>query len=429
MTDFAQIDYFSDQSVIDDPYPYFDYLRSQCPVLHDPHSGVVAVTGYDELNEIYRDTETFSSINSCLGAFPLPFTPEGDDITAQIEAHREQFPMHEHLPSFDPPKHGAYRTLLAGLFTPKRLKENEEYMWGLADRLLDEFVADGRCEFVSTFAKAFPLLVITDLLGVPEDDHAMFRDLLAPGMSGRSLSVADTNPIAALEEWFTRYIEDRRRHPRGDMLTELATTRLPDGTLPEVAEVVHISTFLFFAGQETTARLLASSLQLLALRPELQETLRSNRDRIPNFVEEMLRMESPIKSDFRLARKATTLAGVDIAVGTTVMLLPGAANRDPDHFQSPHEFQLDRANVRHQVAFGKGPHTCPGGPLARVEGRVSLERILDRTSDIRLSETHHGPASARRFEYDPLWLMRGLTELHLEFTARPSGPDGDGINT
>jgi cytochrome P450 len=226
------------------------------------------------------------------------------------------------------------------------------------------------------------------------------------------------NPLAALDEWFTTYISDRRREPRNDMLTELATTTFPDGTLPEVVEVVRLATFLFFAGHETTARLLASSLQTLAERADLQETLRSNRERIPNFVEEMLRLESPIKSDYRLARRSTTLAGIDIPAGTTVMLLPGAANRDPRHFECPADLRLDRANARQNVAFGWGPHTCPGGPLARVEARVSIERLLDHTNDIRLSEAHHGSPGARHFDYDPTWLLRGLTKLHLEFTPR-----------
>jgi cytochrome P450 len=424
MTDFDQIDFFTDKSIIDDPYPYFDYLRSQCPVLHDPRSGVVAVTGYDELSAAYRDSGTFSSINSSLGPFPLPFTPEGDDITDQLEAHREQFPLHEHLVSFDPPKHAPHRALLAGLFTPKRLKENEEFMWRLADHLIDEFVAEGQCEFASAYAQTFPLLVIADLLGVPQEDHRKFRDLLGPNPSGREAQ--DMNPLAALDEWFTTYISDRRREPRNDMLTELATTTFPDGTLPEVVEVVRLATFLFFAGHETTARLLASSLQTLAERPDLQETLRSNRERIPNYVEEMLRLESPIKSDYRLARRSTTLAGIDIPAGTTIMLLPGAANRDPRHFECPAELRLDRANARQNVAFGWGPHTCPGGPLARIEARVSIERLLDHTNDIRLSEAHHGPPAARHFEYDPTWLLRGLTRLHLEFTPRPTETSENG---
>jgi cytochrome P450 len=126
-------------------------------------------------------------------------------------------------------------------------------------------------------------------------------------------------------------------------------------------------------------------------------------------------MESPVKTDFRLAVRSTTLGGVDIAAGTPVMLLNSAANRDPERFECPAEFRADRPNAQAHVAFGRGAHSCPGGPLARAEGRVSLERILDRVRDIRLSEEHHGPPGDRTFRYEPTWILRGLTELHLTY--------------
>jgi cytochrome P450 len=151
-------------------------------------------------------------------------------------------------------------------------------------------------------------------------------------------------------------------------------------------------------------------------RPDIQQQLREDRSLIPNFIEESLRFESPVKCDSRLARRATTIGGVDIAAGTVVMVLPGAANRDPRRFEDPHEFRLDRKNVREHMAFARGVHSCPGGPLARVEGRVSIERILDRMADIRISEVKHGPAGDRRWTYEPTYILRGLSELHLTFT-------------
>jgi len=422
VTDYGDVDFFSDPRLVADPYPFYDHLRAQCPVAPVPRNGVLAVTGYDELTEVYRDNATYSSVNSSLGPFPLPFEVDRDDISDLVEAHRDRFPMSEHLVSFDPPRHTAHRALLSGLFTPKRLKENEQFMWRLADQLIDEFIADGRCEFASAYGGAFPFLVIADLLGVPDRDHAMFRDLLAgntpPDASWQDEDgTVNMNPLAYLDKWFTAYISDRREQPAHDILTEIATQRFVDGTLPEVADLVRIATFLFIAGHETTARLLSSALQALAEDADLQESLRTDRDRIPNFVEEMLRLESPIKSDFRLARKATTLAGVEIPAGTTMMLLPGAANRDPTHFECPAELRIDRPNARQNVAFARGVHSCPGGPLARIEGRVTIERMLDRLRDIRIDERHHGPAGDRRFHYVPLYIIRGLQELHLEFTA------------
>jgi cytochrome P450 len=425
--DFSDVNFFSDPGLIADPYPFYEYLRAKCPVAYVPSSGVVAVTGYAELSAVYRDSATFSAVNSSLGPFPLPFEVTGGDISEQIESHRDQFPMSEHLVSFDPPKHTAHRALLNGLFTPKRLKENEEFMWHLADQLIDEFVADGKAEFVSAYGQPFPLLVIADLLGVPESDHSMFRQLLAGkgpaedpewAQHGEDGSV-NMNPLAYLDKWFTKYINERRSEPSQGVLAEMATQRFPDGSLPEVVDLVRIATFLFIAGHETTARLLSSALRVLAEDPALQDTLRRNRDRIPNFVEEMLRLESPIKSDFRLTRVTTTLGGVALPAGTTVMLLPGAANRDPAHFECPAELRVDRPNARQNVAFARGVHSCPGGPLARIEGRVTIERILDRLKDIRLDEEQHGPAGQRHFTYVPLYILRGLEALHLEFATKP----------
>ncbi len=426
MTDYSEVNFFTDPGVTDDPYPYYEYLRAQGPVCPVAKSGVVAVTGYDELVAVYRDSATFSAINSSSGPFPLPFNPVGDDISELIDTHRDQFPMNEHLVSFDPPAHTAHRALLAGLFTPKRLKENEEFMWHLANRLIDDLVEEGRCEFVSAYGQPFPLLVIADLLGVPERDHTMFRALLAgtgptedeTWAATADDGSADLNPLAYLDKWFTAYISERRDTPMRDILTELATQHFPDGTLPEVVDIVRVATFLFIAGHETTARLLTSTLFILAENPDLQNALSSNRDRIPNFVEEVLRLESPIKSDFRLTRVDTTLAGVDLPAGTKIMLLPGAANRDPAHFDCPAELRVDRHNARQNVAFARGVHSCPGGPLARIEGRVTVERILDRLSDIRVDESHHGPPGDRRFDYVPLWILRGLSDLHIEFTVR-----------
>jgi cytochrome P450 len=223
-----------------------------------------------------------------------------------------------------------------------------------------------------------------------------------------------------LDDKFCAYIEDRRSAPRDDVLTALATAKYPDGSTPDVIEVSHSATFLFAAGQETTAKLLSAALQVLGDRPDVQQKLREDRSLIPGFIEESLRMESPVKSDCRLARRSATIGGVDIPVGTVVMVLPGAANRDPRRFEDPHEFRVDRKNVREHMAFARGVHSCPGGPLARVEGRVSIERILDRMSDITISETQHGPADERRYTFEPTYILRGLSELHLTFTPRPA---------
>jgi cytochrome P450 len=416
--DIEEHDFFREQTFIPDPYPYFDELRERCPVVREPHHGVYMVTGYDEAVAVYHDTETFSSATSVTGPFPgFPVPVEGrDDVSELIEQHRDEVPFSDQLPTFDPPKHTAHRALLMRLITPKRLKENEEFMWRLADRQIDEFHAGGRCELVRAYAKPFAMLVVADLLGVPEEDHERFRRTLGGGNLGSPTGELEHNPLEFLYEQFTSYIEDRRQTPRDDVLTGLATATFPDGSLPDVIDVVRIAANLFAAGQETTVRLLAASFQVLAEQPNLQQLLRDERDRIPAFVEESLRFESPVKGDFRLSRVPTTVGGVEIPSGATLMVLNGAANRDPRKFERPEVFDADRANARQHLSFGFGAHTCPGAPLARAEGRVSIERFLDRAADIRVSEAEHGPPDARRYEYAPTYILRGLTRLHLEFT-------------
>jgi cytochrome P450 len=417
-SDFESIDFFTDASLIPDPYPYFDHLRECCPVLSRSEQGVVAITGHQEALAVYKDP-AFSSCVSVAGPFSgLPFVPEGDDIGELIEAHRSQIPMSEHIVTQDPPEHARTRGLLSRLLTPKRLKENEDFMWRLADQQLDEFVSRGRCEFLDDYARPFSGLVIADLLGIPADDHDEFRAVFFGKVSGDIEDDSITrahNPLEYLNEKFSAYITERRREPRSDVLTELAQAKYPDGSTPEVLDVVRLAAFLFAAGQETTTKLLSFALRLLAERPELQAGLREDRSRIPTFVEETLRTESPVKCHFRMARTSTTVGDTKVAAGTTVMLLPGASNRDERKFEQPDEFRVDRPNVREHVAFGRGNHSCPGAPLARAEGRISIHRILDRMSDIDILEDKHGPSDARHYNYEPTWQMRGLTELHLKF--------------
>ncbi len=425
-TDYDAVDFFRDNELVADPYPYFDWLRSRCPVLREPQYGVYMVTGYEEAAAVYVDTATFSSCNSVTGPFPgFPVPLEGDDVSEQIEMHRDQLPFSDQIITMDPPKHRDHRHLLMRQLTPKRMKENEEFVWRLADRQIDEIMGAGGCELIADYANPFTLFVIADLLGVPEEDHEEFRRALArrPGNDavGSTKDVMSHNPLEWLYDRFGRYIGDRRHNPRRDVLTALATTTFPDGELPEVIDVVRVAANVFAAGQETTVRLLGTSLQFLGEHPDVQQLLRERRELIGDFVEEMLRMEAPVKGDFRLARRTATVGGVDIPAGATVMVVNGAANRDPRHFEKAADFLLDRDNSREHLAFGRGPHSCPGGPLARLEARVSIERFLDRTAEIRISEAHHGPPGARRYQYVPTYILRGLTRLHLELTPAGAG--------
>lgn len=427
MTNFETLNFFTDPGLVGDPYPYYDAMREGCPVKREPHHNVMMVTGYEEAIQVLSDEKTFSSCISVTGPFPgFPVPLEGDDISELIEEHRHALPMSDQLPTMDPPQHTDHRGLLMRLITPKRLKENEEFIWELADRLLDDVLEKGSGDYIRDFAAPFAMLVIADLLGVPESDHQEFIEGLNLQVE-HGISIGSTegdtlklNPLEFLYKKFGEYIEDRRQNPTDDVLTGLATATFPDGTLPPVDDVLRIAANVFSAGQETTVRLLSSALRLLAEQTEIQKTLRDEPERISNFVEETLRAESPIKGDFRLSKVPTEVGGVDVPAGTILMLVNGAANRDPRQFANPAEFDLDRPNARTHIAFGRGVHACPGAPLARTEARVGIQRLLERTSNVGISEAAHGPEGDRKFGYLPTFILRGLLELHLEYTVAES---------
>jgi cytochrome P450 len=419
----TDLNFFRDDRLVADPYPYFEALRSKCPVTLENHHGVTMISGWDEAVAIYNDADTFSSVTAVTGPFPgFPVSLLGkskDEINALIEKHRPDLPFTDQLPTLDPPTHTDHRALLMRLITPKRLKENEDAMWKLADEVLDTYLESGEGEFIKGFASPFTLVVIADLLGIPEEDRDSFIDGISHnsggGVGGTGEEALAHSPLEFLYDLFASYVQDRRDNPRDDVMTGMAQATFPDGSTPDVGDVARVATNVFSAGQETTVRLLGTALKVLGEQPEIQQRLREDRSLIPNFIEECLRIESPVKGDFRLSRCPVTVGETELSEGTTVMVLNGAANRDPRRFTDPDTFDAARKNARQHLAFGRGIHSCPGAPLARAETKVALERLLDRTTDIRISEARHGAQGQRNYRYIPTFILRGLIDLHLEF--------------
>jgi cytochrome P450 len=415
-------DFFSDTKVIDDPKSYFARLRSRCPVAKERYHGALMVTGYDEAMDILsRRGDAFSSVVSVVGPLPpLPFKPEGDDIRAQLDAHRDELPWSEHLVCFDGKKHLDHRALLTRLLTNTRLKENEAYLAELADRLIDGFIARGRCNVVPEYAHATTTYAISDLMGIPPEDRAALLDLIgAPPsqLDGDAQHKIGPDPLIFLKERFDKYIHDRLAEPRDDLMSELAHSHFKDGSAPDADMVSHLARFLYGAGQDTTSRLIAMAVRILGESPDLQSRLRNDPSRIPDFLEEVLRYDGPVKVVYRLAQTSTEVADVKVPAGTVVTVSLTGANNDPRHFENPGVFDIDRPRVRDNMAFSKGIHACPGAPLARLEGRVAIERLLTRLADIRISEEHHGPPHDRRYRYEPTYSFRSLSDLHIEFSA------------
>jgi cytochrome P450 len=420
MQDYSKADFYTDTGLVDDPHAYFAYLHGKGPITPLPtRANALVVTGYDEALEIILDGEHFSSANATNGALvKLPFKPEGDDIRVQVEEARAQRAFDDLIATAEGQRHVDLRSLLTQLFTPSRLKALESDLVGTADGLIDEFIADGKVDLVRQYGRPFTTLVIADLLGVPEDGRALFREYLKdsiPAEIGATSENLAEHGIAKIGAHIYGYLAERRQAPRQDILTDLALAKYPDGSEPPLHEVAGLGAFLFGAGQDTTSHLIGNGMRLLATRPELQESLRADPTLIPEFVEEVLRFDGSVKGEGRLCVQTTTIGGVEIKAGTPILIALMGANRDERRFEDANAFKLDRPRAKEHLAFGRGAHTCIGAPLARSEARVSFERLLARMGNICVAKGSLDASGAPHFAYEPTFILRALKNLHLEF--------------
>jgi cytochrome P450 len=304
------------------------------------------------------------------------------------------------------------------LLTHSRLKANEAYVEGLVTSLVDGLIDRGGCEITAEFAHALSTLVIADLLGVPMEDRPLLLEAMGPDptqLGGDEGFKIGPDPLVHLNGRFRAYLEEREAAPRDDFLSALAASRYKDGSKVPLAVLAQLASFMFGAGQDTSARLVAFCFRALGDRPDVQAKLRGEPRRIPEFIEEVLRTEPPVKTMSRLALIDAEVGGVEIPAGSILSVCSGGVNRDPRRFADPDSFDYDRPGVRDHIAFSRGSHACIGAPLARMEVRVALERFLARTSDIRISEAKHGPPGARAYNYEPTYMLHGLQALHVEW--------------
>jgi cytochrome P450 len=416
-------DFFTDYEIAKDPYPFFEAVRAHGPVWQPPGRDYLIVTGFAEMVEISNNSRDFSSIIGLAGAAAaLPFEPQGSDITAQIEASRPSILGGDQVVMLDDEPHTKLRSLMNRLFTPSRLKANEAFIAAYSDRIVAEMVAKGDCDLINEVATPFVTLVIADLLGVPADDRQTFMDMIeaspAPGNLDETLNdfSGEMHPMVAMTGYFYRYISERQGTPRDDILTELALAEYADGTRPSMMDLMTLGVFIFGAGQDTSAKLLGNAMRYIIDVPGLQQQLRADPSLIPAMLEEVLRLEGSTKQLGRLARRDTKIGDLEIKAGTKILICVPAANRDPKRWENPNDFVLNRPKIREHLAFGRGKHVCAGAPLARVEIRVIIEKFLEQTSNIGLDENKHGPHGNRNFDYDPSFIIRGLSNLHIHLT-------------
>jgi cytochrome P450 len=347
-----------------DPYPTFARLRAEAPVVWVEDPGFWAVTRHADVMTVSRDPITYCSSR---GILLLDLGRELPDVPGAILY-------------VDPPEHGRYRRLVQPAFAPSRIRAMEDAIRAQAAALLDALEPGTPFDAVADLAVPFPLVVIADLLGVDPALWPRFYEWSDAAINAGT-EQTDETMAALLEmgEYLGGVIEERRRHPGEDLVSTLVTVEVDGERLTE-GELLMFLGQLLVAGNETTRNLVSGGLVALAEHPGQWARLVATRDLVPSAVEELLRWTTPVISFMRTATRDTDLAGVAIAAGDPVLLLYSSANRDETEF-GPTAGVVDVGrDPNHQIAFGFGEHYCLGAALARLEGRVVFEEILQRFS-------------------------------------------------
>ncbi|HEV7963129.1 MAG TPA: cytochrome P450 [Actinoplanes sp.] len=360
-----------------DPYPAYAAIRAHGPVL--PAGGAFFVTGYAAADQILRD--------SAMRAYDAPLI---DQQWSDWRANRAVSLFADSMLRQNPPNHTRMRRLASGVFTARRVSELRAVIEAQVDDLLDG-LAGPEVDLMTDLAYPLPIAVITALLGVPAADRGMFRRLaeaLTAVLEVRfSEEQASTAHAAALEleEYFDALVERRRRDPRDDLVTALAAAHDAGGDRLTGDELMGNLALLLVAGFETTTNLLGNGVVLLLDHPGEAKRLATDPGLAAAYVEEVLRVDSPVQLTERFAGHDAEVAGVEIPAGAELIVLLGAANRDPERFAEPERFVPDRPGNA-PLSFGAGAHYCLGAPLARLEAQVALPALVRRFPDLELTE-------------------------------------------
>ena len=376
-----------DPAVIADPFPYYQLLQSEAPVFEVEKHGFFVVSRFDDVEEVAQNWEDYSTRWG-----PGP--------------QRVESPVASILQS-DPPDHTRLRSIIARAFTPRAVKACDTLVREFARERVDAMLGLGEADLVDEYAIPIPVVVIAEMLGVPRDDRAIFRkwsDDIVGAIAGK---VDPRKSQAEFGEYFSAVIERRRAEPQDDVISKLMGANHKGETL-STPEVLSFCLSLLVAGNETTTGLIANLFFELAKRPDDWQRLRDDPSLIPSAVEESLRYDAPNQGLFRHTTRDVELHGVTIPAGKKVLLLFGAAGRDPRHFPHPERFDIARSPNRH-LAFGAGVHHCLGANIGRLEATIALESALSRIATLRLVDTEP--------PYVPVFFIRCPEHFRVALTA------------
>ncbi|HVM95613.1 MAG TPA: cytochrome P450 [Candidatus Acidoferrales bacterium] len=381
-----------------DPYPYLHMLRSHAPVCRaDLGQPCWLVTGYASVMDGFRDRR--------LSADRFHLGPPEMQSSALMRGLASMMLLR------DPPDHTRLRTLVSKAFTPRVVEELRPRIREITDRLIARVFAKGSMELMDDLAAPLPAMVIAQLLGVPPEDHQQFKQwsddliVIADGSLAIEGLPAAERSAAALIEYLERIMADRQRSPQNDLISGLVAARDQGDALTH-GEMLSTCILLLIAGHETTTNLIGNGILTLLRHPQALEDLRRDPGLIGSAVEELLRFESPIQLMSRVAIVDLELGSVEIPAGREVVMMLGAANRDPAEFPEPDRLDLRRTD-NHHVAFGHGIHFCLGAALARLEGQIAIGTIVRELPNLRQSSSE--------VEWKAGLMLRGLKRLTLEF--------------
>lgn len=389
---------------IQDPYPLYRRMLDTAPVHPIADSGFYAVCGWDAVNDAIARSEDFSS------NLTATMTYQADGTVGAFEMESLGGKSHV-LATADEPAHTAHRKALLPQLAARRIRAFEPFILETANSLWHSNIHDGHIEWMSSVANRLPMMIVGRLIGVPDADvdklvrWGYSATQVVEGLVGQDQLTQATVAVMELAGYITDQFRHAAQDPQDNLLGDLATA-CATGEMDELT-AQSMMIILFSAGGESTASLIGSAAWILASRPDIQEHLRAKPELLGAFVEEVLRYEPPFRGHYRHVVHDTTLGGVDLPAGSRLLLLWGAANRDPSHFDAPDEFRLDRSSAKSHLSFGKGTHFCVGAALARLEALVVLRHLLHNTANITAGDT--GP-------WLPSLLVRRLAHLELVTT-------------
>ncbi|HZU27433.1 MAG TPA: cytochrome P450 [Bryobacteraceae bacterium] len=366
------MDFFSDE-LRRNPYPAYDQLRRVAPIAHNPAAACWMILDYECARAALKDSDTFSSSLATSIARPTP----------------------QWFIFFDPPRHTRLRGLIMRAFTPKMVAGLEPRIRDLSAELLDAVVDRGEMDLATDFAVPLPMMVIAGMIGIPAEDWARFRRWsdsilkLSYTLTAGAVATAATQEYfavtAEMKAWLPALIDQRRASPGDDLLTNLVHAELDGERLTE-DEILAFVQLLLIAGNETTSNLINNAVLSFIENPEQMARLRRTPELLPWAIEEVLRYRSPLQWVFRGTTRDFEFRGHTIPAGQLVLVMLGAANRDPAQFAEPDRFDITRDPNPH-LAFGHGIHFCVGAPLSRMEARIALGDLLQRTDNLELAST------------------------------------------